>query len=480
MGKRVLFGVLVGACLGSLGLEWQVLAGGLEEKGVLSTIEEEGTIRRLPDGSGKFLLVSDGYYCLDVHGGLHGEEGIHYFRDFVLDGVRLDGYYYHDASGQFQEEALGVLDLSGLSLGLKELEGCYYVGELGKLEEEAQVRYLDGLKLAGEKLEGYYYFDEWGHLDTVPGVHQVESEEFGLVFDGEYYFGGENGKLLFEEQITPDGRFVGSDGKLLNEEQTVVARMKLELEELLEGYEGTWSVYVKNLENQQEIVLNDTPVYPASVIKAFVMAKTYENLDQVLDNAALYVGDELAVSRVGHLLTDMITVSDNEAFNELVRLQNPSRSFTEGCREINEWLQEQGYENTQVAFTLHPSASAVEGLSGEENWTSVSDCGKLLDEIYRGTCVSEEASREMLGLLLNQQVTWKIPDSLPEGVKVANKTGETSDTQHDIAIVYGPETTYILCVLSEDCPSEGEAIAHIQEISRLVYSSFNSSADQGK
>ena len=81
--------------------------------------------------------------------------------------------------------------------------------------------------------------------------------------------------------------------------------------------------------------------------------------------------------------------------------------------------------------------------------TSVKDCGLLLERIYRGECVSEEASAQMLDLLKRQENTSKIPAGIKAEVPTANKTGETDEDQHDIAIVYGAKTTYILCVMSE-------------------------------
>lgn len=56
--------------------------------------------------------------------------------------------------------------------------------------------------------------------------------------------------------------------------------------------------------------------------------------------------------------------------------------------------------------------------------------------------------------------------------KIANKTGETDQDQHDIAIVYGEKTTYILCVMSENCP-ESTAVTNIQNISKIVYNYLN-------
>ena len=76
-------------------------------------------------------------------------------------------------------------------------------------------------------------------------------------------------------------------------------------------------------------------------------------------------------------------------------------------------------------------------------------------------------------MLLNQKKTWKIPEGISGDIKIANKTGETDKDQHDIAIVYGPKTTYIVCVMSEDFPNEAEAIKNIQEVSKVVYNYLN-------
>ena len=56
--------------------------------------------------------------------------------------------------------------------------------------------------------------------------------------------------------------------------------LKKKLGSMVKGYSGSWSVYVKNLENGAVININDTAMYPASTIKAFVMASTFgENSD---------------------------------------------------------------------------------------------------------------------------------------------------------------------------------------------------------
>ena len=246
--------------------------------------------------------------------------------------------------------------------------------------------------------------------------------------------------------------------------------LRIMLEQLLYGQEGTWSIYIKDLETDEELSMNHQEMYAASLIKLFVMEKTYEDYDTVLENDMEYTGDlSQSQKKIVDLLTDMIQISDNEAFNELVRIQNKERSFSEGCEELNDWLETEGYEDTGIYHTLEPSPSEEEEISEEKNHTSARDCGHLLEAVYRGEAVSQTASSDMLMLLLGQERDSKIPAGVPEHISVANKTGETDSCQHDAAIVFGESGDYILCVMSEGLTDTEAAAALIQEISAEVY-----------
>ena len=308
---------------------------------------------------------------------------------------------------------------------------------------------------------------------TETGTHDLEMTANGQMFSGTYYFGGPNGALLQEAGVTEDGFPVDATGKVTGLDELGMDTLEPQLTSMLSGYDGTWSVYVKDLNTDEEIVLNDTQIYSASLIKAFVMAKTYEDMDTVLEHeAALMKTDKdnaKVKDKVDTLLWNMITVSDNESCNELGRLQSEKHDFLDGAELVNKYLEKEGYTETTYQNTLHPSSSQKLSLGGH-NMTTVKDCGKLLERIYKGECVSKEASEEMLNLLSNQENTTKIPEGVPADVKTANKTGETDEDQHDIAIVYGPKTTYILCVMSED---SANAIANIRSISKVVYNYLN-------
>ena len=174
------------------------------------------------------------------------------------------------------------------------------------------------------------------------------------------------------------------------------------VESLVSDYNGSWSVYVEELEYENEFSINNQGMYPASLVKLFTMAATFENMEQVLENETDYLGSETSArDTVAQLLENMIEVSDNESYNELVRIQSPDRNFAEGCNLINAYLQEEGYTGTGVHTTLHPAASSTANDGLGDNVTCVEDCGALLEKIYKGTCGSQEDSGEMLHLLLD-------------------------------------------------------------------------------
>lgn len=246
--------------------------------------------------------------------------------------------------------------------------------------------------------------------------------------------------------------------------------LKIILEGMLSGQEGVWSIYIKDLETGEELSMNHQKMYAASLIKLFVMEKTYQDYEEILENDLWYTGDlGKSQQKIVETLTDMIQVSDNEAFNELVRIQNKDRSFSEGCVEIDEWLEEEGYEDTAVYHTLEPSPTEEEKVSEEKNHTSAIDCGKLLEAVYQGKAVSKAASQDMLLLLEGQERDYKIPAGVPRDTIVANKTGETDSCQHDAAIIFGPEKDYILCVMSEKVTDAEVAAELIRSISEEVY-----------
>ena len=407
-------------CLSTVMLAQPVFATTVQQtaQGSLGSVTEESQILPIPGESGKYILKSNGFYCLNEDGTKENTPAVYYFDHFEIDGTVFDGYYYHDESGKFTAGNSHMVQITDLKAPAKDgsgeevsFDGCYMVNNLGKLSASPQVRYMDELVVDKTTYNGLYYFDEYGKMVTDPGIHYLEMNAAGQMFDGYYYFGGENGVLLQEEGETPEGFSVDKSGKVETKDLGMDGLEK-RLADLLGTYEGTWSVYVKDLTSDQEFEQNSQSLYSASLIKVFVMAQTYANMDAVLQNEAAKmkkdVTDPSVSTKVNDLLWNMITVSDNESFNELVRLQTASGVFKDGAQAVNGFLAEQKFADTSVQHILSPSSSKDVGLGGR-NTTSVKDCAEILSRIYKGECVSKEASEAMLNLLLNQQVTTKIP-----------------------------------------------------------------------
>lgn len=467
--------VLIAGILSFLAAAVPVAAAAPEQEQMLSATEE-AQIRPIGDGTDRYLLKSEGFFCLNGDGTRCDTAEVHYFDHMEIDGTVLNGFYYHDDSGRFRAESPHVVQIEGAVCKDQDFDGLYMVNSLGKLTAAPQVRYIDSLTVDKTVYDGYYFFDENGRMTTEPGLHELEMTSNGRHFFGTYYFGGENGALVQEAGVTEEGFPVDETGKVSDLENLGMDTLEPQLESMLSSYDGEWSVYVKNLDTDEVISINNKPMYSASLIKAFVMAKTYADMDLVLENQAEKMKaepDSPAVQeKVYDLLWNMITVSDNESCNELGRLQDEKSDFLKGAESVNEYLEKEGYDDTSYQSTLHPSRSPVLSL-GEHNTTTAEDCGLLLERIYKGECVSAAASEDMLELLLNQKNTTKIPSGIAADVTVANKTGETDTDQHDMAIVYGPKTTYILCVMSEGFKSADQAVENIRKISGVVYNYLN-------
>ena len=227
-----------------------------------------------------------------------------------------------------------------------------------------------------------------------------------------------------------------------------------QIKPLLPQNNGTWSVYVCNLMKNTEGVIDDQPMQAASLIKLFIMGTVYENYESLSET---YGADTL-----NSYLNSMITVSDNDAANKLVNMLGDSDDEA-GMRAVNAFCASHGYSSTSMGRLL------LQSNEYGDNYTSVSDCGHFLKEIYQsnaGTAESTLAHTDaMYSLLKMQQRRNKIPANLPDGVKVANKTGELDDVENDAGIIYNTAKTsiWLSCFMSQDLTDSSEAQAVIAQ-----------------
>ena len=234
----------------------------------------------------------------------------------------------------------------------------------------------------------------------------------------------------------------------------------------LEQQGELWAIAAMDLKTQAYSTVNaEQSMQSASVIKAFIMAAVYDKL--IYPDEGTTVSSDYE-STLKPLLTSMITVSDNDSANELVRKLGGG-DFQTGAAIVNEFCQERNYTSTHLGREFLASDPT------DDNYTSASDCCRLLSDIYNSSLVNAEASAEMLALLTSQTKTAKIPAGVPSGTATANKTGELADSgklgvvENDIAIVFDKKHPYVICVLSNNIKNNSSAQNTIKKISADVY-----------
>lgn len=214
----------------------------------------------------------------------------------------------------------------------------------------------------------------------------------------------------------------------------------------------TWSVCVRDLQNGNYASVGQGAMESASVIKLYTAATVYTMWDYV-------TAQETYSGETNELMRRMISASDNDAANELVRRLGGGDAGT-GMQKVNEFLSAQAFQETHMGRLM------LEQNASDDNYTSASDCARLLEMLYRNEL---EGSETILEYMKAQERTTKIPAGLPEGVASANKTGELADVENDAAVVYAAERPYVICIMSAELTDTAAARNKISEISGIVY-----------
>lgn len=352
-----------------------------------------------------------------------------------VDGARLynfqkiNGYYYYlGTSGDGAMKISQWISYNGQK---------YYVNRAGH-------RVTGMFKLSGK----IYYCDSSGRLQT-GWITYNNKKYYANPSDGSFktncwyegYYLQSDGSVAYNK-FTPDRQYVGKDGRkveLISYKRDNLDDLKKQIENLIAGYDGTWSVYVKDLQTNQSFSINIQQMYPASVIKLFTMAGIYNEISTGhLDESSMYSD-----------LYYMVTLSVNDCYNRLMVAAGDG-TLGLGCQRVNQFLKSNGIYNTEAHHSLTPSAmGSVGDGTGLSNFTTAEDMGKIMEMIYRGKLISQTYSDKMMDLLKQQQVLGKLPAGLPAGVVSASKSGDADPNHNDAMIVFNNQGhDYIICVMS--------------------------------
>ena len=130
-------------CLSTVMLAQPVFATTVQQtaQGSLGSVTEESQILPIPGENGKYILKSNGFYCLNEDGTKENTPAVYYFDHFEIDGTVFDGYYYHDETGKFKASEAHLTAISQEALPKAEdgtveagwTSGIYVVNNLGRL-----------------------------------------------------------------------------------------------------------------------------------------------------------------------------------------------------------------------------------------------------------------------------------------------------------------------------------------------------------
>jgi len=155
------------------------------------------------------------------------------------------------------------------------------------------------------------------------------------------------------------------------------------------------------------------------------------------------------------LAYDMITISSNLATNILIEEAD--------ARRVTNFMRSIGADSIQVLRGVEDMKAFDAGLN---NRTTAHDLALL----FRYLLDMGDAANDMISILADQTFKDMIGAGVPDGVRVASKSGSITNTAHDSGIIYLPDgRKYILVILSDQLANNDEGIRVGTEISRRIY-----------
>lgn len=255
-------------------------------------------------------------------------------------------------------------------------------------------------------------------------------------------------------------------------------RMVTNIKDLSSGFDGEVGIYIKDLKTGRTYEQNENHQFiTASLIKVPVMASLMREvesghirLDQTIRYDRRYRREgsgSLKWSRTGtrftvsQLLWHMITESDNTATAMIVSLV--------GYDKLNAYFAAFGLQETRITQNGLSLVSHLKDPS-TDNYTTPAEMGMLLEKIYRHQIVhNDQLGNLMLDVMEHANAPSRLHKFLPRQWLFARKTGLLRKNCHDMGIVYGPDSDYVICVMTGESRSYASAKGFISHVGKEAF-----------
>ncbi len=258
---------------------------------------------------------------------------------------------------------------------------------------------------------------------------------------------------------------------LLDPESTGLKKI---VENKLKGQKGDYAVVVKQIGDKKEEHYSyqaDKVIPAASLYKLFLLAAAFQEIekgslkeDQLISDSKDRLTQVLGAEEFGYensgdtieypvseILTRIATISDNYASVMLAEKI--------GWDKVQSQADKIGAKNTRIKAPISSTAG---------------DITLFYEKLYSGEIVSKDASNKIIDLLSKSQLDSRIPNELPDSLKIAHKTGELAYLRHDAGIVFLENKPYIIVMMANNVPFEDDAEKLESELSKQIYDYFSS------
>jgi beta-lactamase class A len=270
-------------------------------------------------------------------------------------------------------------------------------------------------------------------------------------------------------------------------------KLRSRINQLAKGSSGRLGVAIKLLESNDTLSYRDDHRYPMQSVFKFPIAFL---LLHAVDKGQLKLKDSILLRKsdlhktvsalfekypegnvkvsIEEVLTLMVTVSDNNACDILMRLLGGPDKLTADLRQIgiedmaikgNEF---QMYQNWALQY---------------QNWSRPSAQISLLEKLYTGSILSKRSNSLLMDLMLKTYVApGRIRGGLPLGTPVAHRSGTSgtnkqglSPATNDVGIITLPDGRHlaIAVFLTDSYDGPGKRDEIIAEIAKAAFEEFN-------
>ena len=263
-------------------------------------------------------------------------------------------------------------------------------------------------------------------------------------------------------------------------------KLQKQIEETIQGFNGSIGIYIKNLKNNKVVAINADTIFPtASMVKIPILIGVIDKINKgELDyreklqyrDSLLYPGVDIlgtlkdtAKIELGKVIMLMLTMSDNTASLWLQTLAG------KGTR-INEILDSLGFKNTRV----NSRTPGREVNRSQYGWgqTTPKEMATLMEKIFKGEVVNKDRSFQMLRLLGRNYWDEQAISQIPPDVFIASKNGAVDESRSEVLLVNGRSTQYLFCVCTKNNKDQSwqntnEAWTLTRKLSKITWDYFN-------